>query len=822
MNMNRHSLSTLAAALLAVLSSVEVPAQYTSGIGRYPGNPSENNAPKMEVSKEVRNIALNRAAYHSSCYDFNQTAQLTTDGIISESPIYLEVSTRDSLSGETLLSNRDKEKTLDLNWVTQANLYGQDVSLSYNWHGMAIKASKVVILGSVDYNVSSTGKHEFKLISDGKAICKVSGGGITGDEAVKLEPTDPNKMVGKRLRLPSRKLEVSFDLGKRGKSLADIEIGMAWDGAVRWSIEEIAFYGSDGERITKVLPSSQFSSAWMSEGGGEQWVYVDLGVQAEVNKVVLAWIEEPESGMIQVSDDAKEWRTVASLSKKSSEFSFKSTDARYVRVLMTKPGASGRYVLSEMEVYGKGGLVAVPKAEAQCLNGKLDLGGGDWWLQRASEIHSSGEEISTDSYGSDWWIPATVPATVLTSYVNIGALPDPNYAYNKFEISESFFNSDFWYRRVFSVPEEMKGKRIFLNFDGINWKADIYLNGKKIDRIEGAFHRGRTDITGLVQKGDNVLAVRIISNANPGLVKQKNSVSTDLNGGALGADNPTFHATIGWDWISTIRGRDIGLWNDVYLTSSGSVSLSDPLVSTTLNLPDTLATVTPLVVVTNDSDSDASGILKGRIGDITFEKPITVKANSKEEISFDPQAFTQLKDRSLRLWWPNGYGEPYLYDAGFEFIDAAGNVSDTITYKAGIRMMEYSEMNTRLQIFINGRRFIPLGGNWGFSENNLNYRAREYDIAVKYHRDMNFNMMRNWVGQIGDEELYDACDKYGIMVWQDFWLANPWDGPDPDADEMFVAPAADFTSRMRRHPSIGIYCGRNEGYPPESLNGPLK
>ena len=120
----------------------------------------------------------------------------------------------------------------------------------------------------------------------------------------------------------------------------------------------------------------------------------------------------------------------------------------------------------------------------------------------------------------------------------------------------------------------------------------------------------------------------------------------------------------------------------------------------------------------------------------------------------------------MYLWWPNGYGAPYLYKAGFSFtIDGAA--TDSIDYRAGIRQMSYNDAETKLKLYANGRRVVPLGGNWGFSENNLNYRGREYDIAVKYHRDMNFNMIRNWVGQTGDEEFYDACDKYGIMVWQD-------------------------------------------------------
>ena len=174
-----------------------------------------------------------------------------------------------------------------------------------------------------------------------------------------------------------------------------------------------------------------------------------------------------------------------------------------------------------------------------------------------------------------------------------------------------------------------------------------------------------------------------------------------------------------------------------------------------------------------------------------------------------------------RLWWPKGYGEPNLYDANFTFkID--DKVSDAKDFKVGIRQMTFNEDNHILSLFINGRRFIGRGGNWGFSESNLNYRGREYDIAVAYHADMNFTMLRNWVGMIGDEELYDACDRHGIMVWQDFWLANPADGPDPYYPEMFIDNAEDYVKRIRSHASIGLYCGRNEGFPPEQIDKALR
>ena len=244
------------------------------------------------------------------------------------------------------------------------------------------------------------------------------------------------------------------------------------------------------------------------------------------------------------------------------------------------------------------------------------------------------------------------------------------------------------------------------------------------------------------------------------------------------------------------------------------VTVSDPYVKTEVGKT---IKVTPSVFVRNNDSHPVSGVLSGYIGDVRFEKPVTLPANSEKEVVFSPDEFPQLSNSDFRLWWPNGYGEQYLYDAGFHFNDGT-----PIQFKAGLRQMTYLDAKDSLRIYVNGRRLIPLGGNWGFDEHNLLYRAREYDIAVGYHRDMNFTMIRNWVGQVGDESFYEACDRHGIMVWQDFWLANPADGPDPYDDVLFLSNAEDYTRRMRSHASIGLYCGRNEGFPPEAIDRKLR
>jgi len=383
-------------------------------------------------------------------------------------------------------------------------------------------------------------------------------------------------------------------------------------------------------------------------------------------------------------------------------------------------------------------------------------------------------------------------------------------------ISDSFFYADFWYRNEFTAPTFAPGQRAWLNFDGVNWKADVFLNGEKVGRIEGGFIRGRFDVTGQLLPGrKNALAVRIEKDDTPGSAKQKTFENPGKNGGALGIDNPTYHASIGWDWIPTIRGRDIGIWGGVYLSSSGPVTLEEPFVSATLPLPDTTrADVSLEVKLVNHSAQPVVGTLRGRLGDLEFEERVSLDASATRKVTLDPSNTPALRLSSPKLWWPAGYGEPHLYAMELSFLTQDQKVSDARTFQVGVRQMSYSEEGGALRIWINGRRFVPRGGNWGFGESMLRFRRREYDAAVRYHREMNFTMIRNWVGQVGDEEFFAACDRHGVMVWQEFWLANPWDGPDPKDDDLFLRNVLDSVLRFRNHPSIALYCGRNEGTPP--------
>jgi hypothetical protein len=797
--------------------------QLNRPIGQYPGNPSEYYGPNIEDGHGRSNLeymSKYHTVYQSSSWDFNLTSQLLTDGIIDDKePAWLNVTTPDG----PLPSNK-REACIDGNEWTCNILMGDDTWLQYDWENMSIDIDEVEMMCSMAYRENAPKSFKIRLLTskDGKKW-KVAdewiGDSLPGEQSYRRVHSDPNKNTGDDL-LPTRNIDHVFHLKR--KPFSHMRLEMVTPSAAHWTITELKMR-KNGQLAKGILPAEHFVSAWRSLGNRDEWVTVDLGGQATINGIGLPWINNPSSGNIQISDDNKNWKTIATLSEKNELIPLNDVTGRYVRINMFEPNQNNQpFCLKEIIIMGKGGTMAVPHEAGGWDRNKWLLNGGDWRLQRASHAGPmNGPQYVVHNGFYEEGLPATVPATVLSSYVNAGALPDMNHDDNLMLASESFFSGDFLYKRTFDLPKEMYDKHVTLNFDGINWKAEITLNGTNLGRIEGAFKRGEFDITPYIKPFDNELKVLIHANDNPGGVKVKTEKNTDYNGGILGADNPTFHATIGWDWISTIRGRDIGIWDDVYLTSSGDVTVSDPVVTTTLGESDTLATMTPAVVLTNHNNQAVTGTLHGHIGEICFEKQVTLSGGESIEASFSPEEFPQLKSQAMRLWWPNGYGEPYLYDASFSFtID--GVQSDAVAYKAGIREVKTEDKDTKLRIYVNHRRLIPLGGNWAFSENNLNYRGREFDAAVRHHREMNYNMIRNWVGMTGDKEFFEACDRYGIMVWQDFWLANPADGPDPDNEEMFMDNARDFVLKIRNHPCIAIYCGRNEGYPPKTLDGGLR
>jgi beta-galactosidase/beta-glucuronidase len=813
-------------AILLILMSVSMmhAQDFTRGLGVYPGDPKQFFGPSMSIdSTTYRNLALRRAAYHSSSYDYNLTATLITDGIKDTvMPRTIAVSTSAGGPNNTpgVLSRIDREMVLDDNVTSTTTLTGPKVWIQFELRG-----------GSAPLEVD-----KFELVP------RAGGGGRGGQQpaaqpqpggwALLVSGSDDGQswmelgQVGgaERPMAPGFRPIVQLSAPSRNRF---VRLELTGPADTRWNLSEV-FLFNKGERV-KIGGPYSFTSAWMSSGTGEDWVYVDLGAPCTFDRVTLSWIRRASEGAVQVSDDAAKWTTLQALPSGpglTDDMKLaQPAKGRYVRVLMTKAASPEGYVLSEMEVFGRGGPVARPKtAPLAQANGRLLLAGGAWRVQRDSFVRGGPDAISKVGFQDTDWVVATVPATTLVSYLNVGAIPNPDFGDNQLQISDSFFYADFWYRNEFVAPAAGAGKHVWLNFDGINWKADVYVNGEKVGRIDGGFMRGKFDVTSQIRPGvRNAIAVLVIKNATPGSIKEKTALSTGLNGGALGADNPTYHATVGWDWIPPVRGRDDGMWADVSLTSTGAVALENPFVHSTLPLPDTSrADLSVEATLRNLEARPITGTLRGTFGTTAFEAPVTLDASATKTVKLDPSTTPALRLAHPKLWWPNGYGDQYLYPVKLEFVAADKTVSDSKSFQSGVRQMTHSEEGGSLRLWVNGRRFIGRGGNWGHPESNLRYRSREYDVAVKYHKDMNFTMIRNWVGQTGDEAFYEACDKYGVMVWQDFWLANPVDGPNPDDPALFMANVKDYVLKIRNHPSMGIYVGRNEGNPPPEIDKPIR
>jgi len=523
---------------------------------------------------------------------------------------------------------------------------------------------------------------------------------------------------------------------------------------------------------------------------------------------------------------------------------------------------------------------------------------GAWEMAPEPIVSEDGAVVSQPGFNANRWWPATVPGTALTTMIDQGVYPDPDYGLNNLAIPESLNKQDYWYRSEFRIPNQARRRKLTLTFEGINYFASVWLNGRSLGSVKGAFIRGVFDITNLVKaEGTNVLAVRVSPPPHPGIPQEQSlKGGPGENGGIMCLDGPTFVATEGWDWVPAIRDRDTGIWQPVTLTATDAVKIGDAQIVTTLPLPDTSrAEVEIAVPLDNTSASPVSGTLKASFADTSISKPVTLNPG-KNSITLTPTEFAQLTIQHPRLWWPNGYGKPELYTLMLSFSDANGQ-SDSkqvrfgireITYELSLldvtgimRRMEYSPATEKkrgqavlnlthngireipaadpfppnfppdwkegwkswvgsisagaessaalrvltdtraapyLVIKVNGVRIACRGGNWGMDDSRKRVSGERLEPYFRLHRDANLNIIRNWVGQNTEEVFYDLADEYGLLVWNDFWESTQNYNIEPEDPQLFLDNARDTILRFRNHPSIAVWCGRNEGVPQPIIN----
>lgn len=454
----------------------------------------------------------------------------------------------------------------------------------------------------------------------------------------------------------------------------------------------------------------------------------------------------------------------------------------------------------------------------------LDSG---WQLQDVAKASEPGAQIASSQFNPSGWYSATVPGTVLTTLVNNGVYPEPLYGENNRPevIPESLARTSYWYRTTIEVPKSYKDHRVWLTFDGINYFAEVWVNGAQVGTIRGAFIRGIFDVTSHVTPGqDAVVAVHVWPQPHPGTPYEhtlRNGIGR--NGGISAIDGPTFLCTIGWDWLPGIRDRDTGIWQKVYLSATGPVVVENPYVTTDLPLPKTdSADIDVQATVENVTDQPVKGTLEGAIASIKFSRDVELAPHSTQVVSFDARNTPALHMKHPRLWWPNGYGEPHLYTLHLDF-KTGKETSDAQDVSFGVRKISYSVPGAdTLTISVNGVPVFIRGGDWGLDEAMKRIPRSRLETDIRLHKLANLNLIRNWVGQSTSEDFYELCDKYGIMVWDEFFQPNPGDGPNPTDIPTYVANVRDKILRFRNHPSIILWCARNEGYPPPEIDAALR
>jgi len=459
-----------------------------------------------------------------------------------------------------------------------------------------------------------------------------------------------------------------------------------------------------------------------------------------------------------------------------------------------------------MKLYAKTALLVLclggmflPVASAASPGG-IKVPVGNWKLKAVDEVKDRADMMQT-AYSVSDWVNATVPGTVFTSFVNEGLEKDPNFGDNIYRVPKEKYNRDFWYRTEFKVPEDFTGKHTWINFEGINRQADVYVNGSWVGSTDGFYERGHFDISSFISPEKlNVLAV---------LVKYPREPIPNYA-------SPTYISSAGWDWMPYVPGLLNGITDDVYLSSTGEVEIVDPWIRTDTIMED-WAELSLSVELKNSSVKESKGklIVKINPGNIVLSREVKIRPEFTTSVYFNPRRDSLLRIMNPELWWPNGYGEQNLYSCELSFVSETG-ISDSKTFMFGIRKYSYDTTGNVLHISVNGTPVFLKGGNWGMSEYLLRCRGEEYETKIRLHKEMNYNMIRNWIGSTTDEEFYQACDKYGIMVWDDFWL-NSHNNLPTDVFA-FNRNAVEKIKRLRNYASIALWCGDNEGYPLPPLN----
>ncbi len=439
---------------------------------------------------------------------------------------------------------------------------------------------------------------------------------------------------------------------------------------------------------------------------------------------------------------------------------------------------------------------------------------------------------------------AKVPGTVLANLIDNNIYPNPFFGFNIAQIPDisktGVDEYTYWFTHVSEINPK-KDCHYFLQFRGINYNAEVFVNGTQLkfdnsDLAQGMFLRQTVEITNAIKFTSRLrIAVLVHPPALPGIP----------NGGQ-GGDGMIAHQlcnqfVAGWDWIQAIPDRNTGIWDKVLFIETKSVDVQNTHITTEVpgvRLPQVNQKQPAFVHVTTELKNLENRIVNGTAICYTANKKVTQKVTLQPYQSIEIYLPT-ITIEHPKLWWANGQGEQHLEHLNVQFIEN-GSVSDSEAIDYGIREITYpwnTTTNSR-EIRVNRQPIFIKGGNWIMTDALLRFTDAKYDAEVRMHHDMNLNMIRVWGGGITERpEFYSACDKYGILVFQDFWASGDcngrWFDPTkkedtntrrkyPDDHALFIKSVADQLTMLRNHPSLAIWCGGNEIRPPKDILDTMK
>jgi exo-1,4-beta-D-glucosaminidase len=439
----------------------------------------------------------------------------------------------------------------------------------------------------------------------------------------------------------------------------------------------------------------------------------------------------------------------------------------------------------------------------------------NWQIQSSCEVKATGEQISTVGFDTKGWHKADIPATVVGALVTDKTFSDPNYGTNlktfpgmNYSDKNLFANQDmpvgspfrcsWWYRTEFTPPAEETKKTEWLNFLGINYRANIWINGHKVEDandVAGTYRSFEFDVSKFLQPGKtNALAVEVFAPAKD-----------DLG--------------ITWvDWNPTPPDKNMGIWKEVFLRSSGDVAVRHPFVASKLDAEYKTAELTISGEVRNVSKESVKGVFHAEVDGAELQQPVELRGGESKLVKFTPERFAGLKLAHPRLWWPYQMGTPHLHTAKLSF-EIGEQVSDAATVTFGIREVtsELTEKGHRL-FKVNGKKVLIRGAAWA-PDLLFRWSSAKLDADLAYVRDMGMNTIR-LEGRLDRDEFFEKTDQLGILVMPGWTCCDAWERwKDWKGDQNRIAASSlrDQITRLRNHPSVFVWLNGSDNPPPADV-----